>query len=95
MTNWVICMVVRYFFHCNVKDNFEISWCFNRKSSGAHAYPDLGSSGSGVVVVVHDDVHEEVQNNDDPLLKRHRGQAGKSSDFSGLLTTEVFPSSWL
>lgn len=29
--------------------------------------PDLGSSSSGVVVIVHDHMHSQVQGNDDPL----------------------------
>lgn len=33
------------------------------------AYPDLGTAGSSVVVVVHDDVNEQVQGDDNPLLK--------------------------
>ena len=34
----------------------------------SRTYPDLGSTGGGVVVVVHDDVDGQVEGDDDPLL---------------------------
>lgn len=32
-------------------------------------HPDLGTAGGRVVVIVHDNVHGEVQHNDEPLLQ--------------------------
>jgi hypothetical protein len=45
MMNWVIWRVVRYFFHWKGQPAFSFTFtCW--------AYPDLGSTGSSVVVVV-------------------------------------------
>jgi hypothetical protein len=43
MTNWVICIEVRYFFHCGSAFVRTRIWT---------TYPDLGPSGGSEVVVV-------------------------------------------
>jgi hypothetical protein len=66
-------------------------------------YPDLGAASGGVVVVVHDDVHREVEGDDDPLLLgqlciHEASVSDRALSWAGLwrlLTTEVSPSSWV
>lgn len=64
MTNWVIWRVVRYFFH------YVVSARSPPVEAPRCAYPDLGTTGGSVVVVVHDNVDPEVKANDNPLLSR-------------------------
>lgn len=45
-------------------------------------YPDLGAAGSGVVVVVHDNVDSEVEGNDNPLDRGLAVELGVAEDSS-------------
>jgi len=93
MTNWVICIDVRYFFHC-----------WSARLSGREAEsktcPDLGTAGGRVVVVVctlggcsrdatsertHDDVDGQVEGDHDPLLACQLGPRARGE----ALTTDV------
>lgn len=46
------------------------------------AYPDLGTAGGGVIIVVHDNVNSEVEGNDNPLDRGLAVELGVAEDGS-------------